>query len=427
MDMKKFLRIALVNLERVILGLLLLILIGVLVTQMLKHKRTRKHIERVREEHVRRGGEKVITALDDNDYGARVEVDKMRLWQPADTEGDWTQLAQDGNNVIFAAYMRHPPAKIASQEYRDYLRKTGMGTLFDPPLYVYPMDQQSYILEFRTVWAFYPPYNQDIPRQETTNGEDEPEIDVLPGKEIVLGKKEALIAWVRLDKTTVSKLPVVLLNVIRNNPQNKESWDIVVRVYTKNKPKGQIHFLRLGKKIEIPKTKYKIKDVEFEERLEGTLQIRTEIYTLVIVPKNGGPQIKLPKRRRVNDPAGNATYILAFFPYTTKRFRLKAGEKMKLRYKNRRETYRLMMNEDGRLMAQVIEGKDKGGLIHIKKYRKAEHRKWLAKHRKKADTPKKKVTPTGKRPEVIRGFPGPGAGPTRKGGMPPGYSPPKRP
>ena len=415
--MKKFLRVLLLNLDKIILAVLLIVLIGTLWTQVIRYKNTIQLIEQTKKiDTSTRSGKDLLKPLDEGIYMAKVSVDVKKTWREPYTVGKWDQLKPV---EIFKTFPK--PPNTMSRELKDHVQETGPSSLFDPPLYVFPIDRQPYVLGFGSKRSPYPPYRIDyiedrdaITKRPDADDDDDDDDDDDATTTVVVEKKLPLIdmiRWAPPHKAVYPRLNISLSSVIRTDPKDKAAWDITIKV------KSRTQILKVGSKI--PGTDYKISDVSYEvtKVKSGSMMLEKKIFKIVIEPKDDeGTKLTLVKGdRNTRDINAKPAYEIMFFPGGKKARKIRPGRSFDVRDGARRGQFRIDVDGDDIMIVETDDGAKIGKQIKLKRYSEKEYRKWSSK-RKKSSTDRSKV-------------PTPG-GPGDMGmppGMPDGMMPPPRP
>ncbi len=413
--MKKILRILLGNADKIVLAILLLMLILVLTLQSFSYRRTMALIDSTKKiDTSTKTGKKLLPELDKTVFNAKVEVEPAKTWQPAYTVGKWEQLKPE---TIFKDHSK-PPA-VMGRDLRQHLDKFGPSTLFDPPVYVVPIDRKPYLLDFGSLRAFYPPYRVDYVenREDILKGtvdtadddDDDDDDDTVAVKKVIKPTPLIdMIRWAPPYKTYYPRLPFILSSVIKTKPE-KEEWDITVKV------NRRAEILKMGDKI--PGTDYLIDDVEYEERnvKRGEMVYKEKIFRITVARQDGkGQKIKLQKGVRVTDPNADPMYEVMFFAYGKKTQKVKSGSTLRVKQEDRRGEFLVLVEDNVPLIVEMSRGEQVGQPVTLKKYDEDEYRAWQRreKKRKESRTPS---SPKKKRPSGV-----PGGLPPDVEGFPPG-------
>lgn len=413
--MKTFLRVLLNHLEKIVFAVLLLLLIVALLLQVRWYVGTMDQIREIQKIDItKRGTKKPLPTMDASLFNARVAVDPVLVWQPPPSVGTWQELAKTGASDIFK-YLPKPPAAM-TKRYAGYLDKFGPGSLFDPPLYVYPVDNAQCLLGFETVRAYLAPYTLDAPPRKAPEKPDDPEIPTRPGDpQPPPPPDEPLAKWVRLAapfKPVYPDLPIVLSTVMDPEPKDKKTWTVTLKV------NGTLEFVKMGGRI--PGTDYVVEDASVEI-VEGK-----RAFKVVVTKEGTDAKATLEKDKVTPDPAGEPYFNLIFFGASstiTKPFKMKNGDVKKLSFRARTTEYKLIVDGEQLSLVELEDGAAKGKPIPLGKYDADDYNEWKKKYQKKGTI---KPPPTG--PGGSEAMPMPPGGGRPPPGMPFGGMPaPARP
>ena len=304
------------------------------------------------------------------------ELKKHRLWNNPPTTGTWSQVAENSTSKVYSRFPR--PPKELSSGYRSYLARTGEGNLFDPQLYVYPINKAKQLIHFSTYKSPFPPNVVDMSRKQmvTTipDGDDPEKNPSIPVPD--QPEEDPLGVLVRFGEVEKKYLPLYIKNVTVMDKNDPSSWDIFIKGRT------QSHIMRKGKRI--PKTKWTITNVVLEEKrvTKGGAEIVEDHFTVTLQDPDGTEVPLLLKGRvpvKALDPLAEDTYKLAFFPKGYMRG-IRDGQKISLDYDGRKEVWTFNYN-DGQ--PTLKRGK---AVIKLNDFTRAELLEWRAEEAKKKES-----------------------------------------
>lgn len=259
---KKFVDFVYRHYDKIILGLLLILLAIVMFFQTSNMEGTKKNVADILK---RTGGEILmkneLTPFDPATMSVDLSAEggHARLWRPSYAIGtlDLPTSSADGRTYV-------------TQRLHDYTANHGPGSLFDPQIYVWPMDYSSLLLGWATKinpsnnTSDYPPTGPVVIQTPKDDGTQ-------PPPEVVAPKWDSPQTYVRIFDVTQPSLPIELRAVNQTDPNRKETWEIQLNVNSSAK------FLKLGDTI--PGYKYRIVDVDVKRVAsdDGTTKIVPQI------------------------------------------------------------------------------------------------------------------------------------------------------
>lgn len=313
-----------------------------------------------------------------------------------DADKDWNK----SNKVIDPIQAADFDTKIDLDKDVPWERGFGEGTLFDPGEYVYSVDGSPYLLHLSTVKN---PYTgkldlqggDSVPLSEVGNSQSSTDMDGDGIPDLIedkygLNKRNAgdalldkdydgfnnldefsykteindptsrprLVRGLRFLKRVRIPLQVKLKKINTNNdPENKESWDIMVNYTSRNRWKSD--FLKLGDVI--PDHGYRILDAEYDVVLRQ--KIPTDKSHIIVQKENEDP-IKLQRNQQAY--SGEALYeLLYLLKNKPQKITVKSGKNFALDdLHGQREVYRLVKVDD----EIIVELIDNGDQFEIGRY-----------------------------------------------------------
>ncbi len=206
--------------DKLILGILLLVLAGVMIHQTFSMRRTIDTIGGL-------GGglelkDKPIPVLEEEQFDTQIKLTREDLWQ------DGMQPTLEGADKL--------PVSV---EMRQYIMAKGEGSLFDPPVYMYSSNSDRSLVHYTTQ------FNPETRSQESDGGM---KIDT-GGEEITIEEpnENALITYVYLNSQRQTPLPLILQNVTRVNPMDQSTWDFQFDIYSGRSKRS--HMVKIGDTI----------------------------------------------------------------------------------------------------------------------------------------------------------------------------------
>ncbi|RMD73470.1 MAG: hypothetical protein D6820_18505 [Lentisphaerae bacterium] len=340
--MKKIFVLLIRHIEKVVLAILMVVFIILLLIQLKNIGEMQKRKREVEAITATGGGRRKQKIEPVNEAEYTFSPDIQELWSPAYNLGAWKKYIKSIDPRIASRYRKSPPSPPLTEEYRDYGMEYGIGTLFDPLLYVRPLrapSGQNYIVAFETVRCFFPPYPLDIPSL-TEEISKTPET-ASTGKQSTneAGTGPELHNWFRLVRARVPYLPFRFKSVTASDPEDSSQWFFVFDVYMGRRAVTKI--VKIGQ--EIGKTGYRLTDGKAKPvqiKRSGEL-IKTYTYEAVISHIDRDETYTLRKGERPIDKNKKIVYECVFYPEVVQKKirRLYDRQFVKLQWNQIDETY----------------------------------------------------------------------------------------
>ncbi len=378
--MKKLFQLFIQHVEKIILAIFMLALIGILWWQKGKIETTRKLIDNVKKVEVGTGQPKNIADIEKSQFDLKADVEEV--WLPAYTYGGWEQYAQEhsktkAGEIIFKGHKRTPPKELGGEhreEYMEFIDQMGPGSLFDPQLYVFPRDGKEYILGFETKKALEPPHKPDYVTDEDPEPGKKPKIDEPDGKE-----DDDFLDMLRFLKVRRPYLNFVLNTVQAPDPNDPTSWTFTFRV----RVDGKIRTVNVKLNERIEGTDYQVISAKREERTvtDGGIEIKRIVYTATCAHFDDGNQrVEVEKGKPIPDPSKEPYYELVFYPRGRDLIRVQEGTEFTLSHNGKSKTFMLQVTNAQPEVVEVRNGNPVGDPTVLKTFNLSDFNAWESKN-----------------------------------------------
>ena len=339
--------------DKVILGVVLLLISFVLLAQIRSLNKTRKEVQDADKDWNK--SKKALAPVEISDIESGIDLTQSVLWEEA----------------------------------------FGEGSLFDPGKYVFSGDGSPYLLHVSTIknpytGAIQPSANSKASSAGSASAKNDSDLDDDSIPDIIedkyglnkhdpndakldkdrdgfsnreefthktdIGDPESrpkLINRLRFLKKSRTPLEITLKKVNMNNqPEDKKSWDIMINYKSHNRWKSD--FLKIGDLI--PEHRYRIIDAEYHEVIRENIPVE---QSKIIIEKGDEAPITLHRNRP--GFSGEIVYELLYL-FTSKPLKIttKLDKEFPLEdLKGQKELYRLVEDQEDELIVESIETEER--------------------------------------------------------------------
>ena len=382
--------------DKLILGILLLVLIGVMTIQSCSMKETRFAVEQADTEMEADFSSKIITVLDKEAFHVDIGKDDSRMWDTGFVDGDDFEV--DKQLVKY-----HPLYPITAMAPGRYMYSMSGK----PFLMYYGMPVNTTTQEPEIPFAVVPPPDDDDDDDDGPNvlvvGADS-DNDGMPDKwekdfgfdpndprdakgdldkDLFSNHEEftsstnpespksypLLVTRLRWTKKKTTPLPFILQTVVPYPPDDKRNWQIHMNVG------GTTRIHKLGQNVY--ETEYKLVEVHYEE-LEWTdehnIKRKQRLLEIQVQRENGDP-IRMHPNKRVPESEPAYQFVLLYDKKPFKQFLVKKNVEFELKSRSGRiEKYKITDESKRKL---TVEGKS--GRYVIRRYNSEDQERFFKK------------------------------------------------
>jgi hypothetical protein len=388
--------------DKLILGTLLLVLIGVMTIQSCSMKETRFAVEQADSEMEADFSSKIVAVLDKEAFHVDIGKDDSRMWDTGFVDGDDFEVDQQlaKYHPLYRITAMAPGRYMYSMSGKPFLMYYGMPvntttqepeipfTVVPPPegadngddgpsvlLLGADSDNDGMTDKWEKNFGFDPndpsDAKRDLDKDQFSNHEEFiSSTDPTDQKSYPL-----LVTRLRWTKKKTKALPFILQTVVPHPPDDKRNWQIHMNVG------GTTRIHRLGQNVH--ETEYKLVEVHYEEREridEHNIKRKRRVFEIQVQRENGNP-IRMHPNKRV--PESEPAYQLVMFynkpfkPFLVKKnveFELKARNGRIEKYKVTEETKRKLTVEgkSGRYVLRKPNSEDQERFFKKRKERRLE-------------------------------------------------------
>ncbi len=336
--------------DKIILGILLLVLIIVLVNQTKNLKATQSEVNQADQDLQKKLPTNKILPINDSEYKINIQVDSQKIWKDNYSEGT---LVDPGNYVFSmdgSPYLLH-----LSTPKNPYTDKP------DLPPTDSKTDSKNKVTDIEAIKQNLLKSDDDsdkdgipdsIEDQEKLNknnpkdAQDDNDGDGFTNLEEYINKSSInaedshppLALKLRLIKKFRNQLPIILKKInVNNEPYNKNAWDLEIRYESQGRWKSD--FLKIGKLL--PGTDLKVIDASYKEVIKDKIP---EEESSIIIRKNN--EIPITMKRNQTLTLGDDSYELAYLLKMVK-LKITVNEILILEnLKNNKEEYKVIDAND---------------------------------------------------------------------------------
>lgn len=241
--------------DKVLLGVLLVLLSIVMLVQYKDMKQTREEVAKLLGTSL--GvlmGKPDLPTEDTSALMVTIEPDDSRLWNLGFNAGPITSTRNISPEM--------------SKELQEFVIDNGPSTIFDPPIYVSAMDRTNYVFGYETKYNYY----TGLPDAPSKRPEiDDPE-NPNPEPVTQAGLEFFVVGAVQ------PKIPFLLKQINVQDPNVKTTWDIQVDIYVNRRRITRILHIN----DEVPGTDYKIVSAAQEDVFDPDAGINRKAYTMTV-------------------------------------------------------------------------------------------------------------------------------------------------
>lgn len=345
--------------DKIILGILLLILASVLMLQTEELKRTQSAVDKADEDLQRKLPTNKLDPIDESILYIETEIDRSLIWNENYGEGTLIDpgnyvYAMDGSPYILHLTTRKNPFTgkpdlpggsqgAGSAATTPALRNGPAGGSVDTDNDGIPDDIEDNA-------GLNKNDSRDALQDKDNDGFDNLEEHVRKTNLADPTSRPRLATHLRFLKKVRAKLDVQLKKVNMNNePDDKEKWDIEVKYKSGSRWKSS--FLKINQMI--PSTKYKIVDAVYMEKVENKIPVEVSELTL---ENQEGETIILPRNKVAYE--GEPVYELIYMAKKPAKLKTKIGGNITLEdFLGKKEEYTLTSEtEDSEELTATLVG-----------------------------------------------------------------------
>lgn len=292
---KKILDILYRYYDKIVLGILLLLLAVVMYFQGENLRKVKDKVQKMQQDTINQLMRKPdVKPFDAGTMKVDLDLDKSRIWKAAPVPG--THPPKGG-----------PDSKLSAALLKHY-ETVGQGSLFDPIAYVVPIDDDPNFLGYSTVVSPFTKTNdvvsKSVPPRPPEGGElpRPPEGGELPK----VTTTKAPIAYLRFRRATQDKLPLVLKSIRPDVLEDKTKWQVQINIIPRSGGQRS-YFLHLDQ--EIGDSGYRLVDADYRYESPGPDKPKAEVITVTVKTADGEP-ITLQKDKQ--GEGGPTSFLIAY-------------------------------------------------------------------------------------------------------------------